>query len=80
MAILIFLFYHGKIGARKTYTIMEGGLLMSEQGSNLTEGGVDVTTVEAERLIRWLVEHGHTYEEAYECIAFMSGKTDPLKK
>lgn len=53
---------------------------MSEQGSNLTEGGVDVTTVEAERLIRWLVEHGHTYEEAYECIAFMSGKTDPLKK
>ena len=45
-----------------------------EQGSDFTEGGVDVTTLETERLIRWLVAHGHTYEEAYECIAFMSGK------
>lgn len=51
-----------------------------EQGSNFTEGEIDVTTVETERLIRWLVEHGHTYEEAYECIAFMSGKTDHTKK
>lgn len=51
-----------------------------EQGSDFTEGGVDVTTLETERLIRWLVAHGHTYEEAYECIAFMSGKTDKIKK
>lgn len=51
-----------------------------EQGSNFAEGGIDVTTVETERLIRWLVEHGHTYEEAYECIAFMSGKTDKTRK
>jgi len=47
-----------------------------EQSSELYEGGIEVTTMEAERLIRWLVQHGHTYEEAYECIAFMSGKTD----
>lgn len=47
-----------------------------EEASNEIEGGVEVTTLEAERLIRWLVNHGHTYEEAYECIAFMSGKTD----
>lgn len=33
---------------------------MTEQGSNITEGGIDVTTIETERLIRWLVEHGHT--------------------
>ena len=59
---------------------MEGGYFTMEQGSNFTEGGIDVTTVETERLIRWLVEHGHTYEEAYECIAFMSGKTDSIKK
>lgn len=51
-----------------------------EQGSNIEEGGIDVTTVEAERLIRWLVEHGHTYEEAYECIAFMAGRTDKPNK
>lgn len=53
---------------------------MSEQGSSLSKGGVDVTTLETERLIRWLVEHGHSYEEAYECIAFMSGKTDKPNK
>lgn len=47
---------------------------MSEQSSRLTEGGIEVTTVETERLIRWLVNHGHTYEEAYECIAFMTGR------
>ena len=51
-----------------------------EQGSEILEGGVDVTTVETERLIRWLINHGHTYEEAYDCIAFMSGKTDHAKK
>lgn len=51
-----------------------------EQGSNITEGGIEMSTVETERLIRWLVEHGHTYEEAYECIAFMSGRTDKPKK
>lgn len=51
-----------------------------EQGSNSTEGGINVTTVETERLIRWLINHGHTYEEAYECIAFMAGKTDKAKK
>lgn len=45
-----------------------------EQSSNLTEREDEMTTVETERLIRWLVQHGHTYEEAYECIAFMSGK------
>lgn len=49
---------------------------MSEQSSNLTEGGIEVTTLEAERLIRWLVQHGHSYEEAYDCIRFMTGKTD----
>ena len=32
------------------------------------------TTIEIERLIRWLVDHGHTYEEAYDCIAFMAKK------
>jgi len=51
-----------------------------EQGSSFEEGGVDVTTIETERLIRWLITHGHTYEEAYECIAFMAGKTDKAKK
>ena len=51
-----------------------------EQSSEFLEGGVDVTTVETERLIRWLINHGHTYEEAYECIAFMAGKTDKAKK
>ena len=51
-----------------------------EQSSDLIQGGIEVTTLEAERLIRWLVNHGHTYEEAYECIAFMSGKTDFDKK
>lgn len=55
---------------------MKGGHFTLEQSSNLTEGGIEVTTTEAERLIRWLVMHGHTYEEAYECIAFMSGRTD----
>ncbi len=50
------------------------------QGSNFDERGIEVTTVEAERLIRWLVEHGHSYEEAYQCIAFMSGKTDTAQK
>lgn len=53
---------------------------MLEQGSSLTEGGIEVTTLEAERLMRWLVEHGHSYEEAYECIAFMSGRTDKPSK
>ncbi len=53
---------------------------MLEQSSVITEGGIEVTTLETERLIRWLVEHGHSYEEAYECIAFMSGKTDPERK
>lgn len=53
---------------------------MTEQGSNFEEGGIDVTTMETERLIRWLVTHGHSYEEAYECIAFMSGKTDISEK
>lgn len=47
-----------------------------EQGSDLTKEQIEVTTLEVERLIRWLVQHGHTYEEAYECIVFMSGKTD----
>lgn len=51
-----------------------------EQGSNFTEGGIDVTTMETERLIRWLVDHGHTFEEAYECIAFMAGKTTTTQK
>lgn len=60
----------------RTKHIMGGGNFTMEQSSNFTEGGIDVTTVEIERLIRWLVEHGHTYEEAYECIAFMAGKTE----
>lgn len=47
-----------------------------EQGSEQMEGENGMTTAETERLIRWLVQHGHTYEEAYQCIAFMSGKTD----
>lgn len=47
-----------------------------DQGSDFIEGGIEVTTLETERLIRWLVQHGHSYEEAYECIVFMSGKTD----
>ena len=65
---------------RKNNSIFyEGRKLTLEQSSSITEGGVDVTTIEAERLIRWLVDHGHTYEEAYECIAFMSGKTDVKK-
>lgn len=51
-----------------------------EQGSNIMEGGIDVTTAETERLIRWLVDHGHTYEEAYECIAFMAGKRTSTKQ
>lgn len=50
------------------------------QGSNFAEGGIEVTTVETERLIRWLVDNGHTYEEAYQCIAFMSGKTTQTKE
>jgi len=59
---------------------MEKGCFMMEQGSNITEEGVEVSTLEIERLIRWLVEHGHTYEEAYECIAFISGKDFPNAK
>lgn len=47
---------------------------MLEQSSNLTERNDEMTTVETERLIRWLIAHGHSYEEAYECIAFMAGK------
>ena len=54
----------------------EGGTFVMEQGSESLKEEFDVTTSETERLIRWLVQHGHTYEEAYECIAFMSGKTD----
>ena len=65
---------------RRIYTdYNEGGKLEMEQGSEITNGGIEVTTIETERLIRWLIEHGHTYEEAYQCIAFMSGKTDPAK-
>ena len=45
-----------------------------EQSSSLTEREDEMSTVETERLIRWLIEHGHSYEEAYECIAFMAGK------
>lgn len=29
---------------------------------------VSLTATEAARLIDWLVQHGHTYEEACECI------------
>ncbi len=37
------------------------------------QSGIDESTVEIERLIRWLVQHGHTYQEACECINFMAG-------
>ena len=30
------------------------------------------TTFEASRLIDWLVEHGHTYEEACDCIKYIA--------
>lgn len=69
-----------KLYAKNTRSFTEGGNFTLEQGSSLTEGGVDVTTTETERLIRWLVQHGHTYEEAYECIAFMSGRTEKPEK
>lgn len=70
-----------KYYAHETQPLLwKGGRFTMEQGSNITEGEIDVTTVETERLIRWLIEHGHTYEEAYECIAFMAGKTDSTKK
>lgn len=45
-----------------------------EQGSNLTEREDEMTTTETTRLIQWLIDHGHTYQEACECIAFISGK------
>ena len=44
-----------------------------EQDSDLPPGGVEESTVEIERLIRWLVQHGHSHQEACECIAFMTG-------
>lgn len=53
---------------------------MSEENSNSEKEEIDVTTVETERLIRWLIEHGHTYEEAYDCIAFMAGRIDKPKQ
>ena len=47
-----------------------------EQNANLTADGVETSTIEMERLIHWLVDHGHTYEEACECISFISGAAD----
>lgn len=32
-----------------------------------------MTAVEAARLIEWLIAHGHTHEEATECIRFIAG-------
>lgn len=44
-----------------------------ERDAVLSQGVVEESTVEFERLIRWLVQHGHSYQEACECIAFMAG-------
>ena len=54
---------------------MEGGTTLRSESDIMNEEVDEMTTAETERLIRWLVEHGHSYEEAYECIAFMAGKT-----
>ena len=33
-----------------------------------------MTAKETARLIEWLLEHGHTYEEACECIKRIAGQ------
>lgn len=33
-----------------------------------------LTAAEAARLIDWLVQHGHTYEEACDCIKYIAGE------
>lgn len=48
-----------------------------EQYSEPAEAGIERETLEIERLIRWLVTHGHSYQEACECIAFIAGEPTP---
>lgn len=43
-----------------------------EQTHVFPEEDVLTATQEIERLIRWLVTQGYSYEDAYRCIAYMA--------
>lgn len=38
-----------------------------------------MTATETARLIDWLISHGHTAEEATQCIKYIAGITAPKK-
>ena len=40
-------------------------------------GDVSMTATEAARLIEWLESHGHTAEDATECIKYIAGYPAP---
>ena len=39
----------------------------------------EMTIKEVDRLIDWLVAHGHTTDEARECIKHIAGTAEPKK-
>lgn len=39
-----------------------------------------MTATEAARLIDWLIAHGHTAEDATECIKYIAGTLQPTAK
>lgn len=41
------------------------------------KGEYSITALEASRLIDWLKAHGHTDEEATQCIKCIAGVLDP---
>lgn len=44
------------------------------------KGDESMTATEAARLIDWLMAHGHTAEEATQCIKFIAASPVPVKE
>ena len=36
-----------------------------------------MNTKEVDKLIEWLIAHGHTYEEAHDCIKYIASTSKP---
>ena len=41
------------------------------------KGAEEMNTKEVDRLIEWLIAHGHSYEEAHECIKYIAATSKP---
>ena len=44
---------------------------MELQGFQFDEEETNLTEEEAQRLVEWIIDHGHTEAEAYEALAYV---------